>query len=116
MNSHQDDYLLKTRSKTYSQASHFALIKFSFAYFKQPKQILLLKMEPSLDPFFCFFSKQFNFYGDLGKKRYQGLSTYPSSTVTIVDEHLMLVGMKLTSTTTFKETRMTVLQFLQTAK
>ena len=29
---------------------------------------------------------------------------------------LMLLGMNLTSTTTFKETRMTVLQFLQTAK
>ena len=28
----------------------------------------------------------------------------------------MLLGMNLTSTTTFKENRMTVLQFLQTAK
>ena len=49
-------------------------------------------------------------------ENYQGLSTYPSSTVSIVDEHLILLGMNLTSTTTFKETRMTVLQFLQTAK
>ena len=49
-------------------------------------------------------------------KKYQGLSTYPSSTVIIFDEHLMLLGMNLTSTTTFKETRMTILQFLQTAK
>ena len=63
MNSHQDDYLLKTSSKRFSQASHFALMKFSFAYFKQPKQIFLLKMEPSLDPFFAFF-KQCNFYGE----------------------------------------------------
>ena len=47
---------------------------------------------------------------------YQGLSTYPSSTVSIVDEHLILLGMNLTSTTTFKETRMAVLKFLQTAK
>ena len=51
-------------------------------------------------------------YG-IGIKKYQGLSTYPSSTF---DEHLMLLGMNLTSTTTFKENRMTVLQFLQTAK
>ena len=65
MNSHQDDYLLKTSSKSSLQASHFALIKFLFAYFKQPKQIFLLKMEPSFDPFFAFF-KQFNFYGVLG--------------------------------------------------
>ena len=62
MNSHQDNYLLKTSPKSCSQASHFALMKFSFAYFKQPKQIFLLKMEPSLDPFFAFF-KQFNLYG-----------------------------------------------------
>ena len=54
-------------------------------------------------------------YG-IGIKKYQVLSTYPSSTVSIVDEHLMLLGTNLTSTTTFKETRMTVLQFLQTAK
>ena len=52
----------------------------------------------------------------IGIKKCQGLSTYPSSTVGIVDEHLMLLGMIVTSTTTFKETRMTVLQFLQTAK
>ena len=62
MNLHQDDYLLKTSSKSCLQASHFALIKFLFAYYKQPKQIFLLKMELSLDPFFAFF-KQFNFYG-----------------------------------------------------
>ena len=64
MNSHQDDYLLKTSSKSCLQASHFALIKFLFAYFKQPKQISLLKMEPSLHPFFVFFN-QLNFYGDV---------------------------------------------------
>ena len=64
MNSHQDDYLLKTSSKSCLQPRHFALIKFLFAYFKQPKKISLLKMEPSLDPFFAFF-KQFNFYGDM---------------------------------------------------
>ena len=40
MNSHQDDYLLKTSSKGCLQAGHFALIKLLFAYFKQPKQIL----------------------------------------------------------------------------
>ena len=51
---------------------------------------------------------------DIGIKNYQGLSAYPSSTVSIFDEHLMLLGMNLTSATTFKETRMTVLQFLQT--
>ena len=62
MNSHQDDYLLKTSSNSCLQASHFALIKLLFAYFKQPKQIFLLRMEPSLDSFFAFF-KQFNFYG-----------------------------------------------------
>ena len=62
MNSHQDYYLLKTSSKSCSQASHFTLMKFSFAYFKQPKQIFLLKMEPSLDPLFAFY-EQFNFYG-----------------------------------------------------
>ena len=56
MNSHQDDYLLKTSSKSCLQASQFALVKFLFAYFKQPKQIFLLKMEPSLDPFFAFLS------------------------------------------------------------
>ena len=56
MNSHQDDYLIKTSSKSCSQASHFALMKFSFAYFKQPKQIFWLKMEPSLDPFFALLS------------------------------------------------------------
>ena len=39
MNSHQDDYLLKTSSKGCLQAGHFALIKLLFAYFKQPKQI-----------------------------------------------------------------------------
>ena len=49
-------------------------------------------------------------------KKYQGLSTYPSGTVGTFDEHLMLLDMNLTSTTTFKENRMTVLQFLQTAK
>ena len=49
-------------------------------------------------------------------KKYQVLSTYPCSTVSIVDEHLMLLGMNVTSITTFKETRTTVLQFLQTAK
>ena len=70
MNLHQDDYLLKTSSKSCLQASYFALIKFSFAYFKQPKQIFLLKMGPSLDPFFAFF-KQFNFYG-------VGISSYLS--------------------------------------
>ena len=49
---------------------------------------------------------------------YPPLSIYPSSTVSVFDEHLMLMllGMNLTSTTTFKETRMTVLQFVQTAK
>ena len=51
----------------------------------------------------------------IGIKKYQGLSTYPSSTVSTFDD-LMLLGMNLTSTTTFKENRMTVLQFLQTAK
>ena len=60
MNLHQDDYLRKTSSKSFSQASHFALVKFSFAYFKQPKQMFLLKMERSLDPLFAFL-KQFNF-------------------------------------------------------
>ena len=49
-------------------------------------------------------------------KHDQGLSTYPSSAVGTFDEHLMLLGMNLTSTTTFKENRMTVLQFLQTTK
>ena len=49
-------------------------------------------------------------------KKCQGLSTYPSSTVSTFDEHLMLLGMDLTFTTTFKEKRMTALQFLQTAK
>ena len=53
-------------------------------------------------------------YG-IGIKKYQGLSTYPS-TVSTFDEHLMLLGMNLTSTTTFKENRITVLQVLQTAK
>ena len=53
---------------------------------------------------------------DIGIKKYQGLSTYPSSTVSTFDEDLMLLGINLTSTTTFKESRMTVLQFLQTAK
>ena len=48
MNSHQDDYLLETSSKSCLQASHFALTKFLFAYFKQPKHIFLLKIEPSL--------------------------------------------------------------------
>ena len=43
-------------------------------------------------------------------KKYQGLSTYPSSTVSTFDEHPMLLGMDLTLTTTFKENRMTVLQ------
>ena len=62
MSSHQDDYLLKTSSKSCLQAGHFALIKFIFAYFKQPKQFFLHKMELSLDPFFAFL-KQFNFYG-----------------------------------------------------
>ena len=51
----------KTTSKSCLQASQFALIRLLFAYFKQPKQIFLLKMEPSLDSFFAFF-KQFNFY------------------------------------------------------
>ena len=51
-----------------------------------------------------------------GTRKYQGLSAFPSSTVSTFDEHLMLLGMNLTSTTTFKENRMTVLQFLQTAK
>ena len=37
-------------------------------------------------------------YG-IGIKKYQGLSIYPSSTVSIVDEHLMLLDMNLTSTT-----------------
>ena len=48
-------------------------------------------------------------------KKYHGLSTYPS-TVSTFDEHLMLLGINLTSTTTFNENRMTGLQFLQTAK
>ena len=39
-----------------------------------------------------------------------------SRVISTFDEHLMLLGMNLTSTTTFKENRMTVLQFLQTAK
>ena len=56
MNSHQDDYLLKTSSNSCLQASYFALIKLLFAYFKQPKQIFLLRMEPSLDSFFAFLS------------------------------------------------------------
>ena len=46
---------------TGQQANQFALINLLFAYFKQPKQIFWLKMEPSLDSFFAFF-KQFNFY------------------------------------------------------
>ena len=54
-------------------------------------------------------------YG-VGIKKYQVLSTYPCSTVSIADEHLKLLGMNLTSTTTFKESRMTVLQFLKTSK
>ena len=54
-------------------------------------------------------------YG-IGIKKYQGLSTYPSSTVSTFDDHLMLLGMDLISTTTFKENRMRILQFLQTAK
>ena len=37
------------------QVSRVALIKLLFAYFKQPKQIFLLKMEPSLDSFFAFY-------------------------------------------------------------
>ena len=49
-------------------------------------------------------------------EKYQGLSTYPSSTVSTFDEHLMLLGMDLTLTTTYEENRMTVLQFFQTAK
>ena len=49
-------------------------------------------------------------------KQYQGLSTYPSGTVSTFDEHLILLGMDLTLTTTFKENKMTILQFLQTAK
>ena len=53
---------------------------------------------------------------DIGIKKYQGLSTYPGSAVSTFDEHLMLLGMSLTSTTTFKENRITVLQILQTAK
>ena len=62
-------------------------------------------------------SKEYSFillkpYG-IGIKKYQGLSTYPSSTVSTFDEHLMLLGTNLTSSTTFKENRMTVLQFLQ---
>ena len=58
----------------------------------------------------------------IGIKKYRGLSTYPnivlgpSSTVSTFDEHLMLLGMNVTSTTTLKENRMTVSQFLQTAK
>ena len=43
-------------------------------------------------------------------KKYRGLSTYPSGTVSNFDEHLMLLGMDLTLTTTFKENRMPVLQ------
>ena len=54
--------MLKTSSKSCLQASQFALIKLLFAYFKQPKQIFLLKMEPSLDLYFAFF-KQFNLNG-----------------------------------------------------
>ena len=38
-------------------------------------------------------------------RKYQGLLTYPRSTVSTFDEHLMLLGMDLTSTTTFKENR-----------
>ena len=49
-------------------------------------------------------------YG-VGIKKYKVLSTYPCSTVSIVDEHLKLPGMNLTSSRTFKETRMTVVQF-----
>ena len=49
-------------------------------------------------------------------EKYQRLSTYPSSTVSTFDEHLMLLDMDLTLTTTFKESRMTVLQFLQAAQ
>ena len=49
-------------------------------------------------------------------KTHQGLSTYPSTTVSTFDEHLMLLGMNLTSTTTFKENRMTALQFCELQK
>ena len=49
-------------------------------------------------------------------KKHQGLSTYPSSTVSTFDEHLMLLGMDLTLTKTFKENRMTVLQFCRLQK
>ena len=64
--------MLKTSSKSCLQASQFALIKLLFAYFKQPKQIFLLKMEPSFDSFFAFF-KQFNFYGAANANGTQGL-------------------------------------------
>ena len=37
-------------------------------------------------------------YG-IGIKKYQGLSIYPCSNASIVDEDLMLLGMNLTSTT-----------------
>ena len=99
--------LFKKSSKSCPQASHFALIKFSFAYFKQPKQIFLLKMEPSLDPFFAFF-KQFNFYGGLGIKSIKGYQPAPAALLVSL-MNTVLLAMKLTSTTTFKETRMTVL-------
>ena len=49
-------------------------------------------------------------------KKYQGLSTYTSSTGSNFDEHLMLLGMDLTLTTTFKENRMTVLQLYRLKK
>ena len=54
-------------------------------------------------------------YG-IGIKSIKGHQPTRSSTVGTFDEHLMLLDMNLTSTTTFKENRMTVLQFLQTAK
>ena len=66
MNSHKDDYLLKTNSKlSLLQASQFALIKLLFAYFKQPKKIFCLKWNRLLTHFLLFF-KKFNFYGGGG--------------------------------------------------
>ena len=50
------------------------------------------------------------------KKLSRVINLPPSSTIGTFDEHLMLLGMNVTSTITFKENGMTVLQFLQAAK
>ena len=61
------------------------------------------------------FFKEFNFYGGLGIKSIKGYQPAPAVLLASL-MNTMLLAMKLTSTTTFKETRMTVLQFLHTAK